>query len=77
MAGHCLLLIILSFLPSLLLAHQYCIIGAGPSGQGSGYFFKIIVMPHFLPLLGMQLGYFLQSSGRDYVIFERNSTAGE
>ena len=27
--------------------------------------------------LGLQLGYFLQKSGKDYVIFEKNSTAGE
>ena len=27
--------------------------------------------------LGLQLGYFLQRSGKDYVIFEKNTTAGE
>lgn len=26
---------------------------------------------------GLQLGYFLKRAGRDYVIFEKNSTAGE
>ena len=27
--------------------------------------------------IGMQLGFFLQRSGKEYVIFERNTTAGE
>ena len=26
---------------------------------------------------GLQIGYFLERSGRDYVIFEKNTTAGE
>ncbi|XP_065899576.1 FAD-dependent oxidoreductase domain-containing protein 2-like [Dysidea avara] len=36
--------------------HQYCIIGAGPSG--------------------LQLGYFLQRAGRDYVIIKKAAVAG-
>ncbi|GFR80633.1 FAD-dependent oxidoreductase domain-containing protein 2-like [Elysia marginata] len=36
--------------------HDYCVVGAGPSG--------------------LQLGYFLQMSGRNYVIFDRSSKAG-
>ncbi|XP_003385457.1 PREDICTED: FAD-dependent oxidoreductase domain-containing protein 2-like [Amphimedon queenslandica] len=56
MANLLLVLLVLVSFSTLLLSHQYCIIGAGPSG--------------------MQLGYFLQTSGRDYVIFERNSTSG-
>ncbi|XP_052823418.1 FAD-dependent oxidoreductase domain-containing protein 2 isoform X2 [Octopus bimaculoides] len=36
--------------------HDYCIIGAGPSG--------------------LQMGYFLEKSGRDYIIFERTNTSG-
>ncbi|XP_030062661.1 FAD-dependent oxidoreductase domain-containing protein 2 [Microcaecilia unicolor] len=36
--------------------HDYCIIGAGPSG--------------------LQMAYFLQQAGRDYVIFERNNISG-
>ncbi|CAF1190191.1 unnamed protein product [Adineta ricciae] len=36
--------------------HEYCIIGAGPSG--------------------LQLGYFLQQSERDYIIYEKSSQAG-
>ena len=27
-------------------------------------------------LSGLQLGYFFQGAGRDYIIFEKNSTAG-
>ena len=37
--------------------HEYCIIGAGPSG--------------------LQLGYFLQQSERDYIIYEKSSQAGK
>ncbi|RUS76560.1 hypothetical protein EGW08_015668, partial [Elysia chlorotica] len=36
--------------------HDYCVVGAGPSG--------------------LQLGYFLQTSGRDYVIFDRSNRSG-
>jgi len=36
--------------------HQYCIIGAGPSG--------------------LQMGYFLERAGRDYIVFEKSNTPG-
>ncbi|XP_071943865.1 FAD-dependent oxidoreductase domain-containing protein 2-like [Antedon mediterranea] len=36
--------------------HQYCIVGAGPSG--------------------LQMGYFLERSNRDYMIFEQNNVSG-
>ncbi|XP_005097745.1 FAD-dependent oxidoreductase domain-containing protein 2 [Aplysia californica] len=36
--------------------HDYCVVGAGPSG--------------------LQMGYFLESKGRDYVVFERSNTPG-
>uniref|UniRef100_A0A670XUS6 L-amino-acid oxidase n=1 Tax=Pseudonaja textilis TaxID=8673 RepID=A0A670XUS6_PSETE len=39
-----------------ILYHDYCIIGAGPSG--------------------LQMAYFLQHAGRNYVVFERRNTPG-
>jgi len=36
--------------------HDYCVIGAGPSG--------------------LQMGYYLERAGRDYVIFEKSNTPG-
>ncbi|KAK3705201.1 hypothetical protein QZH41_014001, partial [Actinostola sp. cb2023] len=42
---------------------DYCVVGAGPSGI-------------FLVLAGLQMGFFLQKAGRDYIIFERNNVAG-
>jgi len=36
--------------------HEYCVIGAGPSG--------------------LQMGYFLERAGRDYVVFEKSNTPG-
>ncbi|GFN81983.1 FAD-dependent oxidoreductase domain-containing protein 2 [Plakobranchus ocellatus] len=36
--------------------HDYCVVGAGPSG--------------------LQMGYFLQTSGRNYIIFERSKRSG-
>jgi len=36
--------------------HQYCVIGAGPSG--------------------LQMGYFLERAGRNYIIFEKSNTPG-
>lgn len=52
------LLILASFVGFLKAenAHDYCVIGAGPSG--------------------LQMGYFLERAGRDYVIFERDPTPG-
>ena len=36
--------------------HEYCVIGAGPSG--------------------LQMGFFLERAGRDYIIFEKSNTPG-
>ena len=51
--------------------HQYCIVGAGPSGER---------WPDttftYASLLGLQLGYFLHKAERDYVIIEKESIAG-
>lgn len=35
------------------------------------------VIPDCFESAGMQMGYFLQSAGRDYVVLERNATAGK
>ena len=37
-----------------------------------------VKVPYHNPFFqGLQTGYFLQRAGRDYVIFERNNTAGK
>ncbi|XP_012939152.1 FAD-dependent oxidoreductase domain-containing protein 2 [Aplysia californica] len=54
-----LLLCLLAFIAPLArscIYHDYCVVGAGPSG--------------------LQMGYFLESKGRDYVVFERSNSAG-
>ena len=55
--------------------HQYCVIGAGPGGKVDHHDHDD---DHLLPsgAAGLQMGYFLQSARRDYVIFDKNSTIG-
>ena len=51
--------------------HQYCIVGAGPSGE------RVFDSPClYLRSLGLQMGYFLQKAERDYIIIEKASVAG-
>ena len=47
------------------------VIGAGPGG-------KVDHHDDHLPsgAAGLQMGYFLQSARRDYIIFDKNSTIG-
>lgn len=53
--------------------HQYCVIGAGPSGK------SIQCLTHHMQVVGftgLQMGYFLHTTGKDYLIIEKNYTAG-
>ena len=51
--------------------HQYCIVGAGPSGE------RIFNSPCvYFHSLGLQMGYFLHRAKRDYIIIEKASVAG-
>lgn len=60
--------------------HEYCVVGAGPGGtrQISKSLFHCFISAGFdcSFSLGLQMGFFLERSGRDYVIFERNNIAG-
>ena len=71
-------LLLVSLLAPLILScganekhHQYCIVGAGPSGE------QVFDSPCFyFKSLGLQMGYFLQKAKRDYIIIEKASVAG-
>lgn len=51
--------------------HQYCIIGAGPSGKSFRSF-----LVGYTCHVGLQMGYFLQTAGRDNLILEKNNIPG-
>ena len=51
--------------------YQYCIIGAGPSGKSFRSF-----LVGYTCHVGLQIGYFLQTAGRDYLILEKNNIPG-
>lgn len=54
--------------------HKYCVIGAGPSGK---LMYAGCFKHHVILLTGLQIGYFLHTAGRDYLIIEKNNTAGK
>lgn len=68
------LLVIYSAVKADFNYHQYCIIGAGPSGKlfrSCRFSCNCLLLP-----VGLQMGYFLHTAGRDYLIIEKNNVSG-
>lgn len=63
--------------------YEYCVVGAGPGGieifSNMSLRFCTIIFPlnESVRLSGLQVAYYLEKANRNYIVFERGSSAGK